>query len=92
MAGSAASAAPSAFEAGTGVVATFDEPRGLGTITADGADGTGGGELPFHCTAIADGTRTIPVGTRVRFEVVAGPAGRWEAARIEQTPVDASAG
>jgi cold shock CspA family protein len=78
-------AAARAFGPGTGVVATFDEPRGLGTITADSAEGKAGGELPFHCTAIADGTRTIPVGTRVRFEVVAGPAGRWEAARIDRS-------
>jgi cold shock CspA family protein len=61
----------------TGVVAEFDEPRGLGTIRADD-----GAELPFHCTAIADGTRTIPVGQRVGFDVVAGLVGRWEAASI----------
>jgi cold shock CspA family protein len=62
---------------GAGVVAEFDEGRGLGTIRADGGD-----ELPFHCTAIADGTRTIPVGQRVVFDVVAGLVGRWEAAEI----------
>ena len=67
-----------AFGSDTGVVAEFDEPRGLGTITT-----SSGTALPFHCTAIADGTRTIPVGERVRFQVVAGPLGRWEAARIE---------
>jgi cold shock CspA family protein len=67
-----------AFEPGTGVVATFDEPRGLGTITVDGGD-----DLPFHCTAIADGTRTISVGERVRFQVTPGPAGHWEATRVE---------
>jgi cold shock CspA family protein len=65
------------FGPDTGVVADFDEPRGLGTITT-----SRGATLPFHCTAIADGTRTIPVGERVRFEVVAGPLGRWEAAHI----------
>jgi cold shock CspA family protein len=75
---SPATRALQAFEPGTGVVSSFDEPRGLGIITtADGA------ELPFHCTAIADGTRTISVGERVRFVVVAGRAGRWEASRIE---------
>ena len=58
-------------------VAAFDEARGLGTIAAD--DGT---ELLFHCTAIADGTRTIAVGRPVRFVVVAGRLGRWEAADI----------
>jgi cold shock CspA family protein len=72
---------PAAFRRGTGVVAEFDEPRGLGTIRAD--DGT---ELGFHCTAIADGTRTIPVGRRVTFEVVAGRLGRWEADRIADAP------
>jgi cold shock CspA family protein len=61
----------------TGVVADFDEPRGLGTIRTDD-----GAELPFHCTAIADGTRTIPVGQRVAFRTAAGLLGRWEAAEI----------
>lgn len=63
--------------AATGVVDEFDEPRGLGTVRCD--DGT---VLPFHCTAIADGSRTIPVGQAVRFTVVAGLLGRWEAADI----------
>jgi cold shock CspA family protein len=61
------------------VVAEFDEARGLGTITAD--DGTA---RPFHCTAIADGTRTIEVATPVTYEVVAGPMGRWEASAISK--------
>jgi cold shock CspA family protein len=60
-----------------GVVASFDDPRGLGAVRAD--DGT---EYPFHCTAIADGTRAIDEGARVRFEVVAGHMGRWEASHI----------
>jgi cold shock CspA family protein len=66
------------FDGGQGVVSSFDEPRGLGVITS-----SDGAELPFHCTALADGTRTISVGERVRFQVVAGPMGRWEAARVE---------
>lgn len=70
--------AANVFEASTGTVTEFDEARGLGVITT--RDGT---ELPFHCTSIADGTRSIPVGERVRFVVVPGRAGRWEAARIE---------
>ena len=61
----------------TGTVDTFDDARGLGTVRAD--DGI---VLDFHCTAIADGSRTIPVGQAVRFTVVAGRLGRWEAARI----------
>jgi cold shock CspA family protein len=70
------------FETGTGVVASFDEARGLGTIRAD--DGV---ELPFHCTAIADGTRTIPEGQRVAFDVVPGLVGRWEASAVIPAPV-----
>jgi cold shock CspA family protein len=62
-----------------GTVATFDEHAGFGTVRADD-----GRELFFHCTQIADGTRTIAVGTPVRFEIVAGHGGRWEAARVEQ--------
>jgi cold shock CspA family protein len=65
------------FRSGTGAVVDFDDPRGLGTIRDDDGD-----ELPFHCTAIADGTRTIDVGRRVRFDVVPGRLGRWEAAAI----------
>ena len=60
-----------------GVVTSFDDPRGYGAITPDG-----GGELFFHCTAIADGTRTIAEGTAVEFDVVAGRMGRWEASRL----------
>jgi cold shock CspA family protein len=60
----------------SGTVVTFDEPRGLGEIEADGT------RYPFHCTQIADGTRTIAVGSPVTFTVVAGPAGRWEARGI----------
>ncbi len=59
-------------------MAGFDEAAGLGEIT--GADGT---TYPFHCTQIADGSRSIAPGTAVRFEVVPGGRGRWEAARIE---------
>lgn len=57
-----------------GVVVDFDEPRGWGTVRD--ADGT---EHWFHCTAIADGTRTVVVGAPVRFRLVAGRLGRWEA-------------
>jgi cold shock CspA family protein len=60
-----------------GTVADFDEAKGYGTIRGDD-----GRELFFHCTQIADGTRTIPVGAAVTFEVVAGRRGQWEAADI----------
>jgi len=66
-------------EAGTGlrgVVATFDVDRGLGTIM--GEDGI---ERMFHCTQIADGSRTIEVGTAVAFGLLA-KLGRFEATAI----------
>ena len=63
----------------TGVVAEFDEAAGFGTIRTDD-----GREFFFHCTQIADGTRTIEAGAAVTFEVVAGRSGRWEAAGVEQ--------
>ena len=62
----------------TGRVASFDDPRGIGTVVGD-ADGQ---EQFFHCTAIADGTRTIEVGAAVEFEVVPGRMGRWEATNL----------
>ena len=52
----------------------FDERRGWGTVL--GEDGT---ELFFHCTAVADGSRTIAVGTTVVYTIKAGHRGRWEA-------------
>jgi len=61
----------------TGTVAAFDEAKGYGTLRADD-----GRDLFFHCTQIADGTRTIPVGANVAFEVVAGRNVRWEATDI----------
>jgi cold shock CspA family protein len=70
-----------------GVVAAFDASVGLGTVAPTGDDGGfGQRELPFHCTRIADGSRTIDVGAPVTFSVVPGRGGRWEAAdlRIER--------
>ena len=63
--------------AARGMVVDFDARRGLGRVRADD-----GAELPFHCTRIADGTRTIAVGARVRFRPGPGPAG-WEAHDVE---------
>ncbi len=60
-----------------GVVVEFDEARGLGEVET-----TDGRRLRFHCVTIADGTRRILVGTPVRFEIMAGLGGRWEAGAI----------
>jgi cold shock CspA family protein len=63
----------------SGTVASFDDAKGSGTVREDAT----GDEHFFHCTAIADGTRTIEVGTAVSFDVVPGRNGQWEARAIE---------
>jgi cold shock CspA family protein len=61
----------------TGRVVEFDDARGRGAIEA-----RGGLRFPFHCTAIADGSRTIAPGADVRFRLVIGPLGALEAAAV----------
>ncbi len=58
----------------SGTVRAFDPHRGLGSIVTDKGE-----ELPFHCAAISDGTRSIEIGAQVTYRVVSGPLGRWEA-------------
>ena len=59
-----------------GAVTEFDDSRGLGEVTD-----VVGAVFMFHCVEIADGTRSIAVGTPVRFDVMA-KFGRYEAARV----------
>jgi cold shock CspA family protein len=61
----------------SGIVEEFDDPRGLGVIAGDD-----GRRYPFHCTAVADGSRYVPVGTRVMFSAGAGHLGRLEARAV----------
>ncbi len=56
-----------------GIVESFDDARGLGVVRGDD-----GGARPFHCTEIADGSRTIRVGAKVRYRVEWRVL-RWEA-------------
>lgn len=60
-----------------GTVTTWDDPRGIGAITGD--DGV---VYPFHCTAIADGSRQTELGVTVYFTVKAARLGQWEAVAI----------
>lgn len=60
-----------------GTVVAFDERRGWGAI----ADGSGW-QVGFHCTALADGTRSIAVGSEVVFVIRPGHHGRFEAEGI----------
>jgi cold shock CspA family protein len=69
----------------TGVVASFDDPRGLGTVIADH-----GGIYSFHCANIADGSRRIAVGVPVAWTVAPGRLGQWEAVDIR--PIAGRAG
>ena len=64
-----------------GDVIEFDEPRGLGVLEYGP-----GRRLDFHCTAIADGSRRIAVGTVVAFTVHAGRLGRLEASSVRPLP------
>lgn len=61
----------------SGTVTTWDDPRGIGEITAD--DGV---VYPFHCTAIADGSRQTTLGAAVHFDIKAARLGQWEAIAI----------
>ncbi|MCU1453779.1 MAG: hypothetical protein JWN46_1925 [Acidimicrobiales bacterium] len=72
------------FATSTGSVVAFDEQAGHGLVRSD--DGC---EWFFHCTRIADGSRTIAVGGAVAFEIVAGPTRGWEAVAVRPaTPSD----
>jgi cold shock CspA family protein len=62
-----------------GTVTSFDDDAGLGEVRADD-----GATHPFHCTSIADGTRSIEVGADVDFVVVPGRGGTWEAVRLRR--------
>ena len=70
MTGIAAGVAAAYTEA-DGTVTTFDDHVGAGTVTG----GPAGETWFFHCTRIADGSRTVPVGAAVRFRLVPGPTG-----------------
>lgn len=60
-----------------GQVEAFDVARGLGSVVDHR-----GRVLAFHCTAIADGSRHIEVGTVVAFRAVPGNLGQLEAAGL----------
>jgi cold shock CspA family protein len=61
------------------VVSAFDDERGLGAVTDDD-----GRVLPFHCTALLDGSRFVAVGTGVVYDVAPGHLGRPEARAVRR--------
>ncbi len=57
----------------TGTVKWFNDAKGFGFIEPDG----GGADVFAHFSAIAmDGFKTLKQGSRVTFELVAGPKGQ----------------
>lgn len=60
-----------AFTVRTGVVTSFDDHVGAGNL----ADDATGRTWWFHCTRLADGSRTVALGVAVTFRVEPGPTG-----------------
>ena len=63
-----------------GRVVAFDEAAGYGEV-----EDAAGDRWWFHCTGITDGSRSVPVGAAVRFALVPGRLGRWEAGSVTPT-------
>jgi cold shock CspA family protein len=61
-----------------GTVAEFDFDKGYGVLAGDSRS------YFFHCTQITDGTRTIPVGAAVMFEIRPWHRGEFEAVEITE--------
>lgn len=68
---------PRLRDAAIGEVVSFDAREGQGRLLADDQH-----TYSFHCTQIVGGARTIAVGSVVRFDLVAGHRGRWEASQL----------
>ena len=66
-----------------GRVVAFDANRGLGEIEELGDTPSAGTRRPFHCTQVADGSRSVPVGAEVRYVLAPGSLGFWEASEVE---------
>jgi cold shock CspA family protein len=64
-----------------GRVHTYDNAAGYGTILEDAAENVAG-DWFFHCTAIAEGSRTIATEQPVSFALTPGHLGRYEATDI----------
>lgn len=65
-------------ESRTGTVTEFDEHVGLGKVQTEDGD-----SYLFHCTQIADGSRSIEIGAVVSFAVVPSHKGTYEAANVQ---------
>ena len=71
-------AVPSAvFGPSEGTVTSYDDHVGAGAVT-----GEDGRTWWFHCTRIADGTRSVEVGADVSYVLAPGPTG-IEATKVQ---------
>jgi cold shock CspA family protein len=61
-----------------GQVIEFDDPRGLGWV-----ENAKGERYRFHCTQLADGSRTIESGATVTFSLRPWHMGEMEAVDIK---------
>ena len=59
-------------------IVSYDDHRGDGWLSVEGE------QVWFHCTQIADGSRTIPEGAWVTATLAPGLLGRLEAHAIRQ--------
>jgi cold shock CspA family protein len=64
----------------SGVVESFDERRGDGFVLSDSGE-----RFYFHCVSIADGSRQIDVGVRVKATRRVGRVGRDELVDLRET-------
>ncbi len=64
-----------------GEVIAFDAHIGLGQVKSARVDSE---SYPFHCVNIADGSRNIDVGAKVRAEIYMHPRGRLELKNIHK--------
>ena len=65
----------------SGVVSAFDDHAGAGIVT----DGATGEQWYVHCTRLANGDRSIAVGTAVTYRTELGPTGQ-EAVSVAPAP------
>lgn len=63
----------------SGMVVAFDDRLAYGEVEDAATKRT----YFFHCTQIADATRTIEVATPVTFSIVPGRMGQWEAVAVQ---------
>lgn len=62
---------PTIYGVRRGTVERFDDHVGAGTVV----DSVDGQEWWFHCTRLANPSRSIDIGATVMFQVATGPTG-----------------